>query len=137
MENIQERSGKLRIGVSRFLTALVLVALFYWPATAAVKRFTDDHGTLHITNDSAQSSSNKAPDLTPAGRPPRGPAAFPLPAPTPPPPEPLVPEAALPVEEPVQEELVSRINDAQGGIHLAAVAEGERQRPALEALTDC
>lgn len=124
MENIQERSGKLRIGVSRLLTVLVLVILFSWPATAAVKRFTDDHGTLHITNESAESSPNKAPDITPVGRRPGGPAAFLQPTPSPTSTEALEQEAAPPVEETVQEEPVSRAIDAQGMIEFAAVAGG-------------
>ncbi len=136
MENIQERSGKLRIGVSRLLAALVLAVLFSWPATAAINRFTDDHGTLHITNESAESTANKAPAITPVGRGPRpgGPAAFPPAAPALPPPKPPEPEAAPPVEEQVQEEPVSRVNDAQGVIQFAAVVVGERQRPAPEAI---
>ncbi|MDD2902362.1 MAG: hypothetical protein PHU44_07990 [Syntrophales bacterium] len=78
--------------VSCLLAALALVLLFSCPGAAAIKRFKDDKGTLHISNEGGEGK----PPLTisnPPGRPSRvrGPGAHPRREPAPRPPGPAAP----------------------------------------------
>jgi hypothetical protein len=101
MEKNRERSDKIRTVVSRLLAVLALVALFSWPGSAAIKRFTDEKGTLYITNEGPESTSQTTTSIPP-GRPSkiRGSRAFPGPVTDPQappyvePPEPLRPAPA-------------------------------------------
>ena len=107
----RERRDKIRAHVSRLLAALAVVALFSCSGEAAIKRFTDEKGTLHISNKDAENKPRVS-GSTPVGAPSsmRGSRAFPGPeaAPPPsPPPEPPPPEIAPeepPADEPVPEE---------------------------------
>ena len=101
MEKNPERSGKIRGVVSRLLAALALVALFPWSGSAAIKRFADEKGTLHITNEGPESSSQKT-TSTPPGRPSRmrGSRAFPGPVTDPQPPPHVEPPRTEPTPEP-------------------------------------
>ena len=102
MEKNPERNDKIRAVVSRLLAALALVALFSWPGSAAIKRFADEKGTLHITNEGPESTSQITPSVPP-GRPSRarGSQAFPGPGPVTAPQPP--PQAAPPPPEPAPE----------------------------------
>ena len=104
----REKRDKVWAHVSRLPAAVAMVALFSCPGEAAIKRFTDETGTLHISNEGGEGK----PPLTistPKGHPSRtmGPGAFPGPGaapPPPPPPEPPAPEIAP--EEPIINEPV-------------------------------
>lgn len=111
----RERSGKIRAVVSRLLAVLALVALFSWPGSAAIKRFTDEKGTLRITNEGAESAAQTS-NFPPSGRATRmrGSGAFPGPGSVPPPPPQVAPsppehapeepeDAGQEVEEPPEE----------------------------------
>ncbi|MFZ5453101.1 MAG: hypothetical protein ACOZF2_14685 [Thermodesulfobacteriota bacterium] len=54
MEKNRESGNQVWAYVSSLLAALALVVLFSWPGAAAIKRFTDDQGTLHISNDGGE-----------------------------------------------------------------------------------
>ncbi len=127
MEKILERNGKVRAEVSTFLAVLALAVFFSWPAAAAIKRFTDEKGTLHITNEGAESPSDKISAIGPGRGLPRPgtPPSFPAPQ-EPQPPEPVEPDELQPEEEFVPEEPVSRTLDGPGGIRAANIAVIER-----------
>lgn len=99
MEKNPERSDKIRAVVGRVLAALALVALFSWPGSAAIKRFTDEKGTLHITNEGAESTSQITTSMPP-GRPSRRGLAFPGPVTDPQPPPQVEPPPPEPAPEP-------------------------------------
>jgi hypothetical protein len=104
MEKQRTRSDMMRATVGRLLAALALVALFSCPGGAAIKRFTDDKGTVHITNDgsdgkpSTPPTSGAFPGKPGRVRPPDLPGAS-TPAPPPPPPPAAAPAQPEPLDD--------------------------------------
>jgi hypothetical protein len=92
MRQKREKSGRVGEFIGILLAALALVAIFSYPATGAIKRFKDDTGTLHITDEGAEKkaqNSASTPGVAPSRG--KGPGAFPRPGAGslhPPPPEP-------------------------------------------------
>ncbi len=111
---------------NRLILALMLLFVAS-PALAAIDRFTDDKGTLHITNNSKEKALPEERDedtSSPPKRLPRRPAAMqPIPEAAPPPaaPEP----AAEPAPEPVEREELkpsSYLTVRKGVIHITNVS---------------
>lgn len=105
MEKNRERSGKVWGVAGHLLAAGALIILFSNPGAAAIKRFQDDGGTLHITNEGAaaappvSASTPKGRVSGPGGAPGSpGPGVGPLP---PHPPEP--PKVEVPPVDPALE----------------------------------
>jgi len=112
MGETKARSGGTIAWSGRVLLALFITVLFSWPATGAIKRFTDEQGNLHITTE----EKTEGPKAPPAAAPPsptappspaapprpgrRGTRAFPGPGQAPPPPPAVKPPMPAPAPAP-------------------------------------
>jgi len=103
MGETKERFGRFRAGISHLLLAGCMLVLFSWPAAGAIKRYTDEKGTIHITTDERGEGGGAPPPVNPymMRQPFRGPRAFPRSRVEHPPPPAIEPPASEPPPVPL------------------------------------